>query len=261
MANADTPIPKFKEYGEGEPIPPVDPEDIKRMCEYERTHSRVGSNGWQWLQGLKAAISSEADFSDVSSRRGMVETLARYNKGQLLAPWHQGEELHEAVFRIAAIFPLRYLKYKSYMIPGDEQFGFDPNVFVQKLIEETGIPHVWEPILTKISEGGRRIVTWSIPSRVPSTGERVPNSEREAKARARQILWHLWNRFSPFSEALSKKELPTQAVAQWVATSFAGFLLDNIDLVRQLEDSFVDPQHFPSDAILSELEQSAQNGF
>jgi hypothetical protein len=69
----------------------------------------------------------------------MVETLARYNKGQLLAPWHQGVELHEAVFRIAATFPLRYLKHKSYMIPGDEHFGFDPNAFVQRLIEETGI--------------------------------------------------------------------------------------------------------------------------
>jgi len=123
MANADTPIPKFKAYADGEPIPPVDPEDIKRMCEYERTHSRVGANGCKWLQGLKAAISPEADSSDVSSRHGIVETLTRYNKGQLMAPWHQGEELHEAVFRIAATFPLRYLKHKSYMISGDEHFG------------------------------------------------------------------------------------------------------------------------------------------
>lgn len=30
MANADTPIPKFKTYAEGEPIPPVDPEDLRR---------------------------------------------------------------------------------------------------------------------------------------------------------------------------------------------------------------------------------------
>ena len=27
---ADTDIPKFKNYAEGEPIPPVDPEDINR---------------------------------------------------------------------------------------------------------------------------------------------------------------------------------------------------------------------------------------
>ena len=144
-------------------------EGHQRMGEYERTHSRVGAKGYQWLQGLKAAISPEADFSDVSSRHRMVETLARYNKGQLLARWHRGEELHEAVFRIAATFPLRYLKHKSYMIPGDEQFGFDPNAFVQRLIKETGISHVWEPVRTKVAEGGRCFVTMRIPTRVPTS--------------------------------------------------------------------------------------------
>ena len=43
MANADTWIPKYKAYAEGEPIPAVDPEDLKQMCEYERTHSRVAN--------------------------------------------------------------------------------------------------------------------------------------------------------------------------------------------------------------------------
>jgi hypothetical protein len=183
MANAGTPIPKFKAYAEGQPIPPVDPKDIKRMCEYKRTHSRVGANGCQWLQGLKAAISPEADFSDVSSRHRMVETLARYNKGQLLAPWHQGEELHEAVFRMAATFPLRYLKRKSYMIPGDEHFGFDPNAFVQRLIEETGISHVWEPVQTKVAEGGRCFVTMRIPTRSQTQGSasRTPSARRSSE--------------------------------------------------------------------------------
>jgi hypothetical protein len=74
---ADTDIPKFKTYADGEAIPSVDPEDIKRMWEYERTHSRVGVNGCEWLQGQKAALSPEADFSDISSRHRMVGTLAR----------------------------------------------------------------------------------------------------------------------------------------------------------------------------------------
>ena len=34
----------------------------------------------------------------------MVDTLTRYNEEQLLTPWHHGEELHEAVFRITATF-------------------------------------------------------------------------------------------------------------------------------------------------------------
>jgi Ni/Co efflux regulator RcnB len=84
---ADSDIPEFKTYAEGELIPPVDSEDIKRISEYERTHSRVGSNGWEWLQGLKASLSPVAEFSDVSSRHGMIETLSRYKRGQLLAPW------------------------------------------------------------------------------------------------------------------------------------------------------------------------------
>ena len=47
---ADTDIPKFKTYADGEPIPSVDPEDIKRMWEYERTRGRVGANGCEWLE-------------------------------------------------------------------------------------------------------------------------------------------------------------------------------------------------------------------
>ena len=249
-------IPKFNHYAEGEPIPPVNPEDIKRMWDYERTHTKVNSVGWQWLQGLKAALSPEAEFSDVTSRHGMVKTLASYNKGQLLAPWHNSEELHEVVFRVAATFPLRYLKHKSYMIPGDEHFGFDPNAFVQRLIDETGISHVWKPVQTKIPEGGRHIITM----RGHGPGEEIPNPEREAKGKARQVLWEIWKRFSPSLDKIvshCEKEEATKIVA----TFYANFLLDNIDLVRQLEDAFRDVQHVPLDPILSELERRAQSFF
>jgi hypothetical protein len=170
----------------------------------------------------------------------------------LLAPWQHGEELHEAVFRIAATFPFRYLKSKRYMIAGDERFGFDPNAFVQQLIEETGISHVWEPVATKVSAGGR---TFSY-SLVGGAQER--DADAAAKQGARQILWELWKRFSPSLDEVvshSDKEQATQIVA----TFFANFLLDNVDLVRQLEDSFRDMDHVPLDPILSELERRAQH--
>lgn len=245
---ADTDISKFKNYVEGESIPLVDPEDIKRMHEYERTQSRVGANGCQWLQGLKAALGPEADFSDVSSRHRMIRTLTIY---KLLAPWQHGEELHEAVFRIAATIPLRYLKHKRYMIPGDENFGFDPNAFVRRLIEETGISHVWEPVSIKVPEGGR---TFSYSS-VGGAQERDPDAT--AKHAARQILWEIWKRFSPsLDEVVSHSD--KEHASYIVATFFANFLLDNVDLVRQLEDSFRDMQHIPMDPILSELERRAQ---
>jgi hypothetical protein len=51
---------------------------------------------------------------------------------KLLTPWQHGEDLDDAVFRIAATFPLRELRSKRYMIPGDECFGFDPNAAVAR---------------------------------------------------------------------------------------------------------------------------------
>src|SRR5579862_5878204 len=244
MANAS--IHNFKTYAEGEPVPPVDPAELKRRWKIEIPWTR---------EALEAAWQLAADISAGSNRDGMIRMLVRYNQGHLLAPWRHGEELHEAVFRIAASFPLRYLGPNHYMIAGDERFGFDPNAFVQRLIEETGISHVWKPVQTKIPEGGRCFFIWKSSRPNANVGERLPTTEREAKAKARQVLWYLWKRFSPSGQSLSKKELPTEVVSEMAATSFAEFLLNNIDLVRQLEDAFMDPQHVPSDPILSELER------
>ena len=78
-------------------IPPVAPEDIKRMHEFDRTHSRAGTDGRLWLQDRNAACSPGADISAVSSRCAMVGTMTRYNHGQLVAPWQQGKKLDDAV--------------------------------------------------------------------------------------------------------------------------------------------------------------------
>jgi hypothetical protein len=67
MTDSDANIPK-----EGDPIPPVDPEDIKRTWEYDRTHSKVGANGWQWLQDRRAVCSPGANVDHVSSRCNMI---------------------------------------------------------------------------------------------------------------------------------------------------------------------------------------------
>jgi len=104
------------------------------------------------------------------------------------------------------------------MIPGDERFGFDPNAFVQKLIEETGILHTWEPVSTNIAEGGRAF-SYSLVG-----GARERNPDAAAKQGARQILWELWKRFPPSLDEIvshSDKEQATHIVA----TFFANFLL------------------------------------
>ena len=235
MADAD--IPKFKNYAEGEPIPPVDPEDIKRM----RPRVRTEGEGWSWKQDMKAKLSPGADYTAVSSRCDMIATMYIY---KLLAPWQRDEGFDDAVFRVAATLPLRMLEHKNYMVSGDEQFGFDPNTFVQRLVDETGVPYVWEPIATRVPEG-TRMFTFS-----SNSGD---GSKREAKRQVRELVWTIWKRFSAlFSH--SNKELP----ADIVATFFADFLIDNMDLVRQLEDGFMGSQYIPSEPILSELERRAQ---
>jgi hypothetical protein len=165
-------IPQPKTYAEGEPISPVDPEDIKSFWKLKPP--------WGPGNDVQSACSPGADTAAVYRRWCMIQTLITY---KLLTPWQHGEELDDAVFRSAATFPLREHMQKNYMIPGDEMFGFDPNAFVERLIEETGISHVWDPAATRISEGGRAIVTTS----VNYTGQ-TPNPERNAKYQARQLL-------------------------------------------------------------------------
>jgi hypothetical protein len=63
----------------------------------------------------------------------------------------------------------------------------------------------------------------------------------------------IWKRFSPlFSN--SEKEL----AAELVTSLFADFLIENMDLVRQLEHGFLDPQYIPTEPVLPELERRAQ---
>jgi len=243
MANADTDIPKFKTYAEGEPIPPVEPEDLRRRWRIPIPWSR---------EALEEAWGHEADIAAVSSRSTMINMLARYNRSQLLAPWHHGEELDDAVFRIAATFPLREVKHKSYMIPGDEYFGFDPNAFVQRLIEETGFSHVWEPVKTKVAEGGRTFA-------ISVEGSQGHDPDTVARREARQLFWEIWNRFSNLEEllALSDKE----GASRIVGIMFSDFVIDNIDLFRAIEAGFKAGNTPGGLPVLMELERRAQHAW
>lgn len=92
MEHADNSFPEYKTYAEGEAIPPVDPEDIKRM----RPRVRTEGEGWSWHQDMKAKLSPEADFTAVSSRCDRIATMYIY---KLLAPWQRGEGCDDAVFQ------------------------------------------------------------------------------------------------------------------------------------------------------------------
>ena len=228
-------IPKFKPYADGKPIPPVDPEDVKRCWHLKPP----------WVPGHdhQSACSPGADVAAVSERWGMIDTLTNF---KLLTPWQHGEELDDAVFRIAATFPLHVVKLETYTIAGDEYFGFDPNAFMQRLIEETGISHVWEPVPTKLAERGRGFTLCSV-----NYAGQVPDPKREAKRQTRELVWAVWKRFSPSRDQLT-------ADSDIVAILFADFLIENMDLVSQVEAGLRARTGGELDALM-ELERRAQS--
>src|SRR5262249_15118885 len=93
----DSESPKVRFPREGELIPSVDPEEPK--C------------SWKEHRTFKCGISPETQIHQwaVSRRDGMIRMLVHWNHGQLLAPWQHGAELDDAVFQIAATFPMRVL--------------------------------------------------------------------------------------------------------------------------------------------------------
>jgi|SRR5579864_972083 len=248
IAMPDADIPNFRDrkeifrFWQEEPIPQVDPEDLRRRWNIKPPWTS---------EAMLAAQSHEADSAAVSRRDGMIRMLTHFNHGQLLAPWHHGEELDDAVFRVAATFPMRALREGCYKIAGDEHFGFDPNSFVQRLIEETGMSHVWEPIATKIPEGE---FTFNF-MRATFKGQGPPDPELEAKRESLNLLWDVWSKY--FSIQLSRDDKGT--FAHIVAILFAEFAIDNMELARELISGlFGGGDGRSPSAILLELERKAQ---
>ena len=110
------------------------------MREFKRPRDLAGIPGWKHLQDMQAACSPGGDITAITQGCHIINTLATL---KLIGPWQHGEDLHDAAFRLAATFPIHALTYRSYKIPGDELYPFDPNALVQRLIEETGISHTW----------------------------------------------------------------------------------------------------------------------
>ena len=178
----------------------------------------------------------------------MVQTLSCY---EMLTPWQHGEDLDDAVFRVAATFPLREFWLKEYEKAGDERFGFDPNAFVRRLVEETGISHVWEPIPTRVPEGHHRGYTT-----VSATfkGQGPPDPEGLAKNQARELMWQIWVRFANLGDLLPLRD---SATVSRTASLFYEFANRNLDLLREVEAGLMPGKVVPQ-AILIEVERRAQ---
>jgi hypothetical protein len=237
---SDPSLPCRTLYEPNDPIPPVDPDNLRRVWNVKppwTAHSR------------DEACSPGADVSAVVRRHSMLQTLTTLN---LLAPWTHDGHLDEAVFRLAATFRLHELRRQAYMIPGDEFYPFDPNAFLERLVEETGIAHVWEPVAVKVAEGGRCYVSFSF-----GVQGQVADPEREARQKTRELLWAIWRRFSGVDELLTRAD--AQSASQLTATFFADFLIANTDLVQQVVEAYRQGQHVGKD-VMMEVERRAQAG-
>src|ERR1700751_3122847 len=206
-------LPAPRTYKDVPLVPAVDPEDLKRVWNLKppwTAHSH------------EDACSPGANVGGVVSGRHMIDTLVTF---KMLGPWTHDEQLDDAVFALAATFPLHEMQITDYMISGDELHPFDPNAFLQKLVEETGIAHVWDPVRTKVEEGGRRYVTTSA-----SFKGAIPDPERGAIGKARQLLWMIWGRFSGVNDMIG----PEVARAQLSGVLFDNFLIANTDIVERV---------------------------
>lgn len=240
MMDANNSEIKFKTYTDGEPIPSVDPEDIRKTWEYDRTHSRVRANGCEWLTARRAVCSDGADVDDVGSRCSMIDTLVHYDDGRMISPWKHGDELEPAVFRIASTFPLSFVENKDYKMPGDYLFPFDMNAFVRQLMHETGIHHSWQEVPIRVSEG-RCFCMFTISDNADTNTK----AKRETSALLRAI-WDRCNDLAPLG-----KDHPEVA-----ARLFTDFIIDNLELVQKVEEG-IKAQHFPPLSTLQEAEEKA----
>ena len=226
---------QFENYAEGRVVPPVEPEAIKRVRNLKQPHSS------------EDMCTAHAPYNGAAIvRDGMIGMLIHL---KLLAPWQHGEELHDGVYRVAATFPMRVFD-RVYKLAGDDIYPFDPNAFVQRLVEETGISHTWEPIRTKTHEGGFLYTRL----RAYCKGQE-PDLEEEAKRDARELLWDVWSRYQDLSQ-LSRES--KTSFAHTVAILFADFVIDNIDLARKFTSRSSGGEGADPLAILAELERRAQ---
>lgn len=116
----------------GEDVPKVDMADLKAV---QRLYKTVGAMnpGKQGVVGVdtdivRAACSAGADIGAVTYRCGMLGLL-RMLPGDLLAPWMNSGEFHDAVFKVAASIQMKWIEVG---IPRPS-LPFDVEAFLQEV--------------------------------------------------------------------------------------------------------------------------------
>jgi hypothetical protein len=95
----------------GEPVPTVSVADFKSVWaiyqDIESRHPR-GTVGVD-ISIIEPACSLGADIRAVTYRCGMLQIL-EMSRGDLLTPWRQSGQFHEAVFKVAATIPMKWME-------------------------------------------------------------------------------------------------------------------------------------------------------
>jgi len=112
-------------------VPPVDPEDLKRVWEFCHQQGNQRERVVFGLRVLEAICSPGANIFAVNQRNSFLWMMQLH---ELLTPWQHGEELDDKVFRAMATFPVESMKVGVRY----DKLPFDGDAFLQKLREDTG---------------------------------------------------------------------------------------------------------------------------
>ena len=133
----------------GEPVPEVDPEDVKAIWQETRDRQarHPGQNVATGFGRMKAICKPGANVQAVWYRSTMIWLLNRFAQEQL-APWVKDEQVSDAVFRTMATIPMQWAVHTP-------QEGLSINVeeFFHRLREQ-GLPIDVEEFFRRLRERG-----------------------------------------------------------------------------------------------------------
>jgi len=94
----------------GEPVPEVDPEDLKTIWQESRAVQarHHGQNAAIGFELMKAICKPGANIEAVAYRSTMIWVLKKFAQEQL-APWVNEEQVSDAVFRTMAAISMEWL--------------------------------------------------------------------------------------------------------------------------------------------------------
>lgn len=118
----------------GQPVPEVDPEDLKALWKQGRElqarhpgqHVAIG------FDAMKAVCKPGANAEAIWYRSSMIWVLSQFAQEQI-APWIKDEEVSDAVFRVMAAIPLEWVGHTE-----REGLPFDFEEVCRRLSAEQG---------------------------------------------------------------------------------------------------------------------------